>query len=419
MKTYKSARQESFDSRKVMEHIRFLSQKIGGRGSCTIQERKAGDFVADQLRTVGIGNVRSQNFQSLPSTYWPYALAIAAALTGSLLLLFLDGRDVLILAAISNTLGMWGMLAESEFAPSWVRWLLPCQPSLNVSSCVSPTGNVRQRVVLCAHLDTHRTPVFYSSHRWHSVFSLLVGLTFICMVVGSVLYTTGALLGWGSLRWGSLRWASLALIPIQAFSLAMCLHADFTPFSPGANDNASGVAALLCLAKRLSRNPLQVTEVHLVFTGCEEVGASGMAAYLDRYAKQLGHDAIYIALDEVGLGTLKYLTADGLLIKHKTHPHALKIARDVAQSLPNLKIIEGPGIAYTDALRATKRGLAALTVCTVPEPNSGIESHWHRMSDTVENVRGEDIENTLVFVWSLLQRVDSQSSNSTPAISER
>lgn len=401
MKTIKTARQDTVDSRKTMEYIRFLSQKIGGRGSCTLQERKAGDYVADQLRSLGIGNVRAQTFQGLPSSYWAYALSFAVALTGSLLVLLLGGRDVLILAAILNGLGVWGMLAESEFAPSWVRWLLPRQPSLNITGRVAPKSGVQQRVILCAHLDTHRTPVFYSSRRWYAVFGLLVGLTFLSMIAGVFLYTTAVLMDWSGLRW-----ASLALIPIQAFSLGMCLHADFTPVSPGANDDASGVAAVLTLAKRLAKNPLERTEVHLAFTGCEEAGAWGMAFFLDENAKQLGRDAIYVVLDEVGLGTLKYLSSDGLLLKHRTHQRALEIARATALALPGVKTLEGAGIAYTDALQATKRGLIALTLCTVPEPQSGIESHWHRMSDALENVSAKDLENSLNFVWALLEQVD-------------
>jgi hypothetical protein len=31
------------------------------------------------------------------------------------------------------------------------------------------------------------------------------------------------------------------------------------------------------------------------------------------------------------------------------------------------------------------------------------------MSDTLENVRIEDIENALTFVWALLQQVDTQA----------
>jgi len=400
-----TTRQDLVDSRKIMEHIRFLSRKIGGRGSCSLQERKAGDYIADQLRALGIGNVRSENFHTVPSTYWAFALSFASAVTGSLLVLFLGGQDVLILAAIMSGLGFWGMLAETEFATSWVRWVLPRQPSLNVSGWITPKGSVRQRVVLCAHLDTHRTPVFYSSSRWHTLFSFLVGLTFLSMLAGVFFYTTAVLLGWGNLRW-----VSLGLVPIQLFGLGMCLHADFTPYSPGANDDASGVAAVLALAKRLTKNPLMGTEVHLAFTGCEEVGARGMSAFLERHSKDLGREAVYIILDEVGLGLPKYLTADGLLIKHRTHPRALEVARQAARVLPGMKIKEGAGQAYTDALQATKRGLIALTLCTIPDPLSGDESHWHRMSDTLENIHVEDIENCLTFVWTLLQQMDRQGA---------
>jgi hypothetical protein len=411
MKINNTTRQDIIDSRKTMEYIRFLSRKIGGRGSCSLQERKAGDYIADQLRAFGIGNVRSENFHTVPSTYWPYALSFAVALTGSLLVLFLGGRDMLILATLMNGLGVWGMFAETEFASSWVRWVLPRQPSLNVSGWITPKGDVRQRAILCAHLDTHRTPVFYSTKRWHALFSLLVGLTFLSMTAGVLIYAADLLLGWADLRW-----ASLGLIPVQIFALGMCLHADFTPYSPGANDDASGVAAVLTLAKRLGKNPLENTEVHVVFTGCEEVGARGMSAFLEQHGKDLGQDAIYIVLDEVGLGVPKYLTKDGLLIKHRTHPRALEAARKAAQALSGLKILEGPGVAYTDALQATKRGLVALTLCTIPELQLGDESHWHRMSDTLDNIHVEDIENCLTFVWTLLQQMDSQEAASHPSI---
>jgi Peptidase family M28 len=413
MKNNATTRQDLVDSRKTLEHIRFLSRKIGGRGSCTLQERKAGDYIADQLRALGLGNVRSENFHTAPSTYWPFALSFTAALTGTLLVLFLGGRDVLILAAILSALGVWGMLAETEFASSWVRWVLPRQTSLNVSGWIAPKGSVRQRVVLCAHLDTHRTPVFYSSRRWHALFSILVGLTFLSMVVGVFLYTIALLPGWDGLRW-----ASLALLPIQIFALGMCVHADFTQFSPGANDNASGVAAVLALVKRLMKNPMESIEVHLAFTGCEEVGARGMSAFLDKHGKDLGRDTVYVVLDEVGLGVPKYLTKDGLLIKHRTHPRALEAARKAKEALPGLKILEEPGLAYTDALQATKRGLIALTLCTIPDPQLGDESHWHRMSDTLENIHVEDIEICLSFVWTLLQQMDRQDDATAQSVNE-
>lgn len=393
----------SEDVRQALQHIHYLSQAIGGRGSCTVQERQAGEYAAEQMRQNGVKEIRAETFTAIPSTYWGYALSFAAALTGLLIVLLSDGQGERSLAMLLNLAGVWGFLAETEFAPSWTRWALSRKESQNVCGVIPAKSNVRARIVLCAHLDTHHTPIFYSSETWYAAFTALVSLSFLSMIVGAAALGLSIFQGWMSARW-----VSLVLLPVQLFGLAMCLHADFTPYSPGANDNASGVGITLALAQKLRRTPLKHTEVHLVFTGCEEVGDWGIAAYLDRNAKKLGKDAVYIILDEVGLGDLKFLTADGLIFKHKTHPRALELARGAKRALPELKIVEGIGVAYTDALQATKRGLIALTVCTVPAPRSGIISHWHRMTDTIETLSAKDLENTLRFVWTLLQLVDQR-----------
>ncbi len=385
----------------IQTTIRYLSETIGGRGSCTQQERQAGAYIFSKLHALGLQEINIETFKAIPSTYWPYALSLATALTGSLVVLIFGGHDISVMAAILNTLGMLGMLAETEFAFNWTHWVLGKAKSQNIVSKIPCCGPLRKRVVLCAHVDSHRTPIFYSSELWYAAFGMLVGLAFFTMLIGAVFFGLGALLTW---PW--MRWLSAVVTPIQVLALLMCLHADFTPYSPGANDNASGVGICLAIVKRLCEQPLQHTEVHLAFTGCEEVGDYGIASYLDRHATELGNETIYIMLDEVGLGEVKFLTADGLILKHKTHPKALELARQVARDYAELGVIEGVGLAYTDALRATKRGLIALTLCTVPAPKSGVESHWHRMTDTPDRINPGDLGRCYQFVWHILEHVD-------------
>lgn len=389
------------DVQKALSHIHYLSESIGGRGSCTKNEQLAGEYAARQMRALSVKNIRAESFQAIPSTYWGFAMAFGAAITGSLLVVLFGGRGVMALGALLSAAGVWGMLAETDFAASWVRWSLPKKESRNVIGVVPPKGPVNRRVILAAHLDTHRTPVFYSSERWYSMFTLLVSLGVLGMLLAVIVFLLGSLLDWG---W--VRVAAVPLLGIQLFGIGMCLHADFTPYSPGANDNASGAAAVLAIAARLQRTPLRRTEIHLAFTGCEEVGDWGMADFLKRHSAELGDDAVYIILDEVGLGKIKYLVIDGLILKYRTHPEALELARESRRRLPQIPISEGPGLAYTDALQATKQGRIALTVCTVPEPNSGIVSHWHRLTDRLETLNHQDLENTLEFVWMLLQIID-------------
>jgi hypothetical protein len=391
-------------STRMLEDIRYLSEMNGGRGSCTPGERRAGEYVAGELHRLSTQDIQIESFSSIPSTYWPFGLAFAAALTGSLISLFFDGRGTLLLGAIFNGLGLWAMLAETEFASCWTHWILPRTQSQNVTARIPPCGPVKARAVLCAHIDSHRTPVFYSSKTWYALFSVLIALAFLSMLVGTLGFGLGALLSW---QW--VRWLGLPVGVVQVFALGMCLHADFTPFSPGANDNASGVAVTLALAQQLMENPLAHTEVYLALTGCEEVGAYGMAAYLEAHARYLGPETVYIILDQVGVGRIKFLTADGLLLKHKTHPRALKLARQVVARGPEFGAYEGVGLAYTDALRATKRGLIALTLCTVPSDEAESGSNWHQMTDTLEHVVSDDLKKTCTFTWEILQCVDQAS----------
>ncbi|HCE16404.1 MAG TPA: hypothetical protein DEQ80_00955 [Anaerolinea thermolimosa] len=380
--------------------IRYLAETIGGRGSCTPAVSRAGEYVHGVLRDLGTHEVRFEPFAGAASTYRPFMLAFLAAFAGSLLAFTGVGRLYLALGAVLNGLGAWAMLAEAEFAPHWAGWLIHHRPARNVCGVIRPAGTVTRRVVLCAHLDTHRTPVFYSSAGWQRLFGLLVAACLISMLAGTLVFAAGALLARVQLGW-----VGAGLLPFQGFALIMVAMADFTPFSPGANDNASGVGVILGLAGRLKEQPLRHTEVHLLFTDCEETGAWGMRAFLNQHARELGEDCLYVAIDQVGVGQLCYLLNDGLIFKHPTHPRALELARRARQS-GGMKVKEIPGTAYTDALPATLRGRVALTLCTVPEGDAGASAHWHQMSDRFEVIDPQALAETEQFTWQVLQEVD-------------
>jgi hypothetical protein len=70
-------------------------------------------------------------------------------------------------------------------------------------------------------------------------------------------------------------------------------------------------------------------------------------------------------------------------------------------------LIEAKGEAYTDALPATKQGLIALTVSSAfPNPEQAV-SHWHQMSDRIEFIDKQSLQDTLTFTWNILQEVDN------------
>jgi hypothetical protein len=89
---------------RLLEDMRHLTEMNGGRGSCTPGERQAGEYVAGELRQLGAHDVQIEQFQAIQSTYWPFGLAFAAALTGSRISLIYAGWGALLLGAIFNAL---------------------------------------------------------------------------------------------------------------------------------------------------------------------------------------------------------------------------------------------------------------------------------------------------------------------------
>ncbi len=384
----------------ALNHIRHLAETIGPRGSTTPQERQAAEYARDVLQRLGI-NARLEPFCSARSTYRPFVMAFGVALLGGLLYAVTRHPAAALLAAALNALSAWGMFAELDFSDNWLRRLLPTGPSQNVVGVVPAREETRRRVVLLGHVDTHRTPIFYSSPTWHKLFIALVGGTFVSLIVGAVAYALLALSGWGWLHWV----AGLAAAA-QLFGLVMCVHADMTPFGPGANDNASGAATGLALAECLTREPLRYTEVWPVVNGCEELGCYGAAALVEAHGDEL-RDAYFIALDQVGAGDPGFLSRDGLLRKYPIDPELLTIARQVAGGRPDLRAFEHPGIAYTDTAILLKRGFHAFTIDALPRGEAGA-LHWHQLSDTVDKIELDCLRRVHEFAWEMLQRLDRE-----------
>jgi Peptidase family M28/PA domain len=86
-------------------------------------------------------------------------------------------------------------------------------------------------------------------------------------------------------------------------------HLDSTPRSPGINDNASGVAALLEAALALGAQPDITNAVRFVFWGSE---AEGSTKYVGGLARdQLDDIALYLSVDALASPNAGFFTFDG------------------------------------------------------------------------------------------------------------
>jgi hypothetical protein len=383
-----------------MDHVRYLAETIGPRGSTTPQEAEAARYAAQVLRAAGLAP-STEAFRSARSAWYPSAL-FGGLVLSAIIAFWVGGRAGAILALAVAVLAIVSILLELSFRPNPLRWLLPKGQSQNVWVKSGPQHEPREQVVLLGHLDSHRTPLVFSSDRWQRLFRVLVPLG----LVSALLLV--ALFGVGLFTAGRL-WRVLSVPPalVVLGLLAITLQADGTPYTAGANDNATGAAVVLDLAERLAREPLAHTVVWTVLTGCEEVGCYGAEAFARAHKDDLG-DASWITVDSVGGAGSRpsYVASETFLLTAHSDPGLVACADRIAARHPELDAGSSAYAAgaYTEGSIGAKHGFRVLTFLAM---HDGAPGEWHRPTDTVSNVDPDVVARTEAFVWALLREIDA------------
>jgi hypothetical protein len=312
------------------------------RDSADAGERGAAEYVAERLRALGVEDVALEPYRWPRTHVWAQLPHLAASFGGPL---------VRAAALVSYELDQSGRV-------QWVQRFLPKGDGLNVVARVPAARAASRTFVLVAHLDAQRTGLIWNRRLVEA--GAKRRLKTRSMTPAALLSAPALLLPW---RW--LKWVGLALLVDTATSRTV----------PGANDNASGVAALLEVARRLAAEPLEDTDVLLVFPGAEEAGMGGMRAFLDTH--RLDPSTTFVlGLDTVGSGTPILAEAEGALLRHR---YAEEDLARVAGELPRWRIA-----AYTDPILARFRGLPSASILSVGD--HGMYTHYHRMDDVPEHV---------------------------------
>lgn len=158
-------------------------------------------------------------------------------------------------------------------------------------------------------------------------------------------------------------------------------------YYPGANDNASGTAVLLSLARYFSKNPPPVSLVFCFFTG-EEQGLKGSWKYVKHPSVPLKNVMMALNLDMVGSGLKGYGIVAG-----NDHPDDISIFEDIreANGLGDLRLRHNA--PNSDHFPFTAIGVPALFFYA-----SGGEQPYHHPDDIPETLDWKAIENTVIMV---------------------
>jgi hypothetical protein len=326
------------------------------RGSATPGERRSAEWVAGRLREQGGEDVRLASFPYQGTFAHAQALHYAAGLLATL-----TRRRALALAALASF--------ELDYSgrSQWLRRILPASEGTNAMARLPARGERRRTVVLVAHHDAARTGLM-----WHPSLTAAgdraaarSGKRASLALVPELALAAAAL--------------GLRRLPAAALVLALVLALDQarSPAVPGANDNASGVAAGLELFGRLAGERPDWLEVVALFPGCEESGMGGMAAWLARAGQALdGAATLVLGLDTVGSGQPIVLAAEGGLWPVRYAAEEVALAE--RHGLRRWRIG-----GWTDPALARLAGLRAVSILSVRD---GGFPHYHLPSDTPEKV---------------------------------
>jgi hypothetical protein len=381
--------------------VRMLAE-LPGRLAGSTAEHEAAERIGAWLRDLGIEEVSQEPVRSRPALGWTTALhlglgALGCWLGGGL------GLLVVVLAALSF---------RREFradAPLLSRWL-PAPGSLNV---VGRAGSrtPAQRIVLSAHVDSARAGWIFSE-KPARFFSRLAtrrdgpppgphALPEALLLAGAGV-ALAAWLGAGGFWIGAAR---LVLGIALAAGCLATLEWALAQTSPGANDNASGVAAMLTCAEQLLARLPDDAELWVVGTGAEEAGCCGMRAFCDAHPEWTKDATYFVNFDSVGGGALHVVRSEGTLAKTAYPPLMVELARRVAASGVFDDVTATDLMAGSDGRIPAARGFPTLSLVALGEDD--VPLNYHRAADLPEALDMTTVVRTADFgaavAWAALR----------------
>jgi hypothetical protein len=172
---------------------------------------------------------------------------------------------------------------------------------------------------------------------------------------------------------------------LSAGNAAAMLDIGLRPVVPGANDNASAVAVVLSLARRLAADPPEGLRVVLVSAGSEESISDGMAAFVKRHRSDFPPERTkVICLEMVGSPKLAVLRGEGMLGVREYSPALRALLTSCAHELGFDCSTEIRTRNATDGLITVNAGYETACLAATDEFKLGTNYHWP--TDTADRV---------------------------------
>ena len=400
----------------VREEIEGLAA-FEGRGPGSDAERRAAGHLSDRLEEMG-REAEVESIEVWPR--WPltYAIHVTLAVAGSVISVTVPvvGALLVLIAVILTFLDAIGMAITT-------RRLLGRRSSQNVIS--REDGDKPGDLYLVAHYDAGRGGLVFNGTLQERRAALSARLKRNIGPLQPVFWSMVVVLVCVLIRLPGIDNKILTIIQfvftvVLIVALPMLLDTALAKPVPGANDNASGVATALALVERFGGR-LEYFDVHLLFTGSQEALSLGMRSFLKKRKGDIDvARSVFLNLDEVGRGTVRFTLKEGLLLPIESHEQLVTLCEELVEDQEpdddddddsdgddddDRPVIRGMVARTTsDGYAARSAGFPAITI-TCKGRLDYTPGH-HQRSDQPDRIDDEALQRAYEFTSELIERLD-------------
>ena len=388
---------------RALHHATQIATRMGARGATTPEEKHTADYAHKQMQQLDLMQARLEPFAA-PAYGWlviAFAFSLAVwSVFGCWAAFYLTQTKFIggVLGAALSAFALIILYLEATLHDNPLRRWVARSRSHNVIGGQPPAEAITQRVVLVSYLDTPPAARSFKTPRRARFFRGTIILGAFSLLASVPLYLLGGLNVWA---WAFVGAGLCGLL--QSLMIFQALQADHGDFTPGANNNASGMGVVLALAERIKSTPLRHTEVWFVCCGSQTTGNVGLRALLQQHGDELS-EAWFIGFEGVGVGQrLIGIQREGWPGR-SLHPALRDLLERTQRENPALPIESLTTPRNTVVAAATRHGLKSLCLSVYADTNH--LPYAYSRDDDVAHLEVEALKKALTAGWELLQQID-------------
>jgi len=407
----------------IKDFITYICNTVGPRPCGSKEEREAANLIKDYLSS-SCDSVVLQNFFAKPRILQHLITVLVVIYTLALISFYIYPFVTILLLFV---LLLIAYFTRCKSLPV-LEFLFPSVPSQNVIGKINATKKADTTLIFSAHHDSAYVMPFFGLNRPFSLFiyALIIFLIFFLLILAASKYFLFATqLSWGTDVVNYLTvtaWEYDSLLPapykdiinyssigcIVTYPVCASLNNLLVTNTPtlGANDNLSGVSVVLALAKYLSKERPQNTDVHFISFGAEEPGTTGSKVFVKEYIKN-GKDKAkqtkVINLECLGDGIL-CVAQHEVVVSAKHCSRIINLVKKTAKEenikLRGVKVIGGS----TDAAPFTWYKISACTILRLDK--WGVPVPYHTLKDIPDAIYEDELQEAFKLCVSIVKNVD-------------